>query len=129
MKHEELIKRLEVSCLGLDPIDPLRLLVDDVVAALAQPEQEPVAWETVYETIIHWDEGGGKRSRRELAQRIIDLYTAPPAQPPQRKPMTDEQRKDLMNKAWNKWLGGEDDNHTFAWHFSFEVEAAHNIKE
>jgi len=84
MKHEELIKRLEVSCLGLDPIDPLRLLVDDVVAALAQPEQEPVAWETVYETIIHWDEGGGKRSRRELAQRIIDLYTAPPAQPPQR---------------------------------------------
>ena len=47
---------------------------------------------------------------------------------PQRKPLTDEQRKDLMNKAWNKWLGGEDDNHLFAWHFSFEVEAAHGIK-
>ena len=36
--------------------------------------------------------------------------------------------KDLMNKAWNKWLGEEDDNHLFAWHFSFEVEAAHGIK-
>ncbi len=41
---EALIKRLEVSCLGLDAVDPLRLLVDDVVAALNQPEQEPVAW-------------------------------------------------------------------------------------
>ena len=52
----------------------------------AQPEQEPVL-ETVYETIIHWDEGGGKRSRRELARRIVALYTAPP----QRKPLTDEE--------------------------------------
>ena len=37
--------------------------------------QEPVAMEAVYETIIRWDEGGGKRSRRELARRIVDLYT------------------------------------------------------
>jgi len=44
MKHEELIKRLEVSCLGLDAVDPLRLLVNDVVAALRGPEHEPVAW-------------------------------------------------------------------------------------
>lgn len=44
MKHEALIKRLEVSCLGLDAVDPLRLLVGDVIAALAQPEQEPVAF-------------------------------------------------------------------------------------
>lgn len=41
----------------------------------AQPAQEPVALETVYETIIQWDEGGGKRSRRELARRIVSLYT------------------------------------------------------
>jgi len=40
--------------------------------------QEPLALETVYETIIQWDEGGGKRSRRDLARRIIDLYTHPP---------------------------------------------------
>jgi hypothetical protein len=42
MTQQELIKRLETTCFGLDPIDPLRLLVDDVIAALAQPEQEPV---------------------------------------------------------------------------------------
>jgi hypothetical protein len=40
--------------------------------------QEPVALETVYETIIDWDEGG-KRSRRELARRIAALYTTPPS--------------------------------------------------
>jgi len=44
MSNKELIKRLEVSCLGLDAVDPLRLLVDDVVSALRQTEQEPVAW-------------------------------------------------------------------------------------
>jgi len=32
--------------------------------------------EAIYETIIQWDEGGGKRSRRELARRIVALYTA-----------------------------------------------------
>jgi len=37
---------------------------------------EPVALETVYETIIHWDQAG-KRSRRELARRIVALYAHP----------------------------------------------------
>lgn len=46
---------------------------------------ETVALEPVYETIIHWDEGGGKRSRRELARRIVALYTTPP-----RAALTDE---------------------------------------
>ena len=56
MKQQELIKRLETTCFGLDPIDPLRLLVDDVIEALRENamrevqrlgqeiEQEPVAW-------------------------------------------------------------------------------------
>jgi len=51
--------------------------------AISEAEkQEPVALEAVYETIIYWDEGGGKRSRRELARRIVALYTAPPAAQP-----------------------------------------------
>jgi len=56
---------------------------------------------------------------------LTPLYTTPP----QRKPLTDEQRQELMNKAWNKWLSRKDDGHLFAWDFSFEVEAAHGIKE
>ena len=57
MTHKALLRQLQISCLGLDAVDPLRLLVDDVIAALAQTEQdhipdarkmvteqEPVAW-------------------------------------------------------------------------------------
>ena len=56
-------------------------------------EQTPVALEAVYETIIQWDEGGGKRSRRELARRIVALYTTPP----QRTwvGLTDEEKSEL----------------------------------
>jgi hypothetical protein len=39
MTHKALIRQLQISCLGLDPIDPLRLLVDDVIEALTQPER------------------------------------------------------------------------------------------
>jgi hypothetical protein len=42
MTQQELIKRLETTCFGLDPVDPLRLLVDDVIAALAQTEQNHI---------------------------------------------------------------------------------------
>lgn len=79
-----------------------------------QPEPEPVALETVYETIIHWDEGGGKRSRRELARRIVSLYTTP-----QRKPLTDEQKVALCKQ--------------FPDHLTFNaihaIEAAYGIQE
>ena len=39
MTHKALIRKLQISCLGLDPVDPLRLLVDDVVEALTQPQR------------------------------------------------------------------------------------------
>jgi len=42
MTQQELIKQLEDTCLGLDPVDPLRLLVDDVIEALTQPEQDHI---------------------------------------------------------------------------------------
>jgi hypothetical protein len=56
--------------------DDMRQALRQAIAGLES--QEPLALETVYETIIQWDEGGGKRSRRDLARRIIDLYTHPP---------------------------------------------------
>jgi hypothetical protein len=65
----------------------------------AAPVQEPVTLETVYETIIYWDEGGGKRSRRELARRIVNLYTTPPAA--QRQWIT---FPTMLRKMWS---GGE----------------------
>jgi hypothetical protein len=52
---------------------------------------EPVSLLKLYDTIIHWDEGGGKRSRRELALRIAGLYTTPPTQPAPVQDDPDEQ--------------------------------------
>ena len=39
MTNKALIRRLQISCLGLDAVDPLRLLVDDVIEALTQTER------------------------------------------------------------------------------------------
>jgi hypothetical protein len=39
MTHKALIRKLQISCLGLDRIDPLCLLVDDVIEALTQTER------------------------------------------------------------------------------------------
>ena len=56
MTHKALVRRLQISCLGLDRIDPLCLLVDDVIEALRENamrevqrlgqeiEQEPVKY-------------------------------------------------------------------------------------
>jgi hypothetical protein len=106
-------------------------------------EQEPVAWEQFYTTApqrteqepvalpccgytdasaVKWNPLNGVVQCHNCGQ----TYT-PPA--PQRKPLTDEQRQELMSKAWNKWLSRKDDGRLFAWDFSFEVEAAHGIKE
>ena len=49
----------------------------DALRAAIEQAQEPVALETVYDTIIQWYENDGKCSRRELARRIVALYTAP----------------------------------------------------
>ena len=60
MTQQELIKQLEDTCLGLDPIDPLRLLVDDVIAALAQTEQDHIPdarkMVTEQEPVAYWKE-------------------------------------------------------------------------
>ena len=88
-----------------------------------QPVQEPVSLETIYETIIQWDEGGGKRSRRELARRIVDLYTATP----QRKPLTDEEIREIADKHLFYQPEGYEVSGVFA--LARAIEAAHGIGE
>ena len=106
---------------------PHKVATDAGVAlrtAIEQAEkQEPVALEAVYETIIHWDEGGGKRSRRELARRIVDLYTTPPAA--QRQPLTDAEVLHLWAGDTPRPVLGK--NKVLA--FARAIEAAHGIKE
>jgi len=70
----------------IDPTKVWKLPIGTKLYTTPQPKQGPVALETVYETIIHWDEGGGKRSRRELAMRIIALYATPQPKQEQGEP-------------------------------------------
>jgi hypothetical protein len=44
MTHKALLRQLQISCLGLDHVDPLRLLVDDVIAALRAHAMREVPW-------------------------------------------------------------------------------------
>jgi hypothetical protein len=88
-------------------------------------QQEPVALETVYETIVHWDEGGGKRSRRELARRIVALYTTPPAA--QWVGLTDEQISQIIVQCkitLVNYCSAEKQKE-----FARAIEAAHGIGE
>ena len=97
MTHKALIRRLQISCLGLDRIDPLCLLVDDVIAALAQTErawvgltdeeieQEPVALESLLGAIARgWchEKNANKEMDSDLAMAIATevktLYATPP---------------------------------------------------
>jgi hypothetical protein len=85
----------------------------DLRQALAQPEQTTI--ESVYETIVRWDEGGGKRSRRELARRVVALRTAPPSKP--WVSLTDEEVIDVYCKQADgtEWaIGGLKDAMPFA---------------
>ena len=129
MTQQELIKRLETTCFGLDPIDPLRLLVDDVIAALAQPEQEPVALHVYKPTLPRGHLGNvsdgdlpwvyDQDPSSGYSARML-VHTTPP----QRKPLTHEQRLDLLYKF---------EAHKHEWHAHSilidMVEAAHNIQE
>jgi len=90
--------------------------------ALAQTEPKPVELESVYETIIQWDEGGGKRSRRELARRIVSLYHTSP----HCKPLTDEAIATVYWGATGQSLRPQDN--VLAHNFARAIEATHGIK-
>jgi hypothetical protein len=98
---------------GCQYCNPEYLYDDD-----AQPAQEP-------DVVMHCDSHTWTiNNPPPKGSGDVNLYYEA-----QRKPLTDEQRQELMSKAWNEWLSRKDDGRLFAWSFSFEVEAAHGIKE
>ena len=83
--------------------------------ALAQPEQEPVAWMTEDECEVYTS----KQVDGYFQHDHIPLYTTPP----QRKPLTKEQRYNIL-REWNRqWTTDQGDL------LIDLVEAAHGIKE
>ena len=118
-------------------VDTRYVVIREIEAALAQPEQEPVAWATK-DDFYRELERELKRIREEMkiksvTMRCKDYDIALPiigtdfgrvlvgqvSAPPQRKPLTDEQKVALCKK--------------FPDHLTFNaikaIEAAHGIKE
>lgn len=83
--------------------------IDDLRAALAQSEQEPVAWLRQRDNTLAVNDGG------LFGSDWTPLYTTPP----ERKPLTEEE----INKLWTQKL---DD---FCWIrlFARAIEKAHGI--
>ena len=106
MTNKALIRRLQISCLGLDPIDPLRLLVDDVIEALREHamyevqrlgqeiEQEPVAWAD--HGVVNW-----------IADKQFNHASLLYTHPPQRTwvGLTDEEQQQAYEQWQNEGWG------------------------
>jgi hypothetical protein len=98
--NKALIDRLKIGCFGLDPIDPLRVLLDEVIEALAQPtsgdyalgycegfndackpkpaQQEPVAWINAEKRTFEWNGPVLWGTPTVAVLDKIPLYTTPP---------------------------------------------------
>ena len=100
-----------------------RAAITAIKEALAQPEQEPVAW--IYESVCGND-FSTCNDPPSYAKNIRPLYTTPL----QRKPLTDEQ----IAEMWLEILGstppsGIHEDGLQPWRFVRAIEAAHGIKE
>ena len=105
--------------------DAYKLERDAIKEALAQPEQEPVTWR--YKIVDVFGRPAWTLKTPKSDTRVLEsqpLYTTPP----QRKPLTDEEKDKLAN-AWFSKDGDTDVAHRKAIALIEEVEAAHGIKE
>jgi hypothetical protein len=85
--------------------------------ALAQPEQEPVAW--IYESVCGND-FSTCNDPPSYAKNIRPLYTTPL----QRKPLTDDEIAEFAER-----MEASDPTDSFWREFARAIEAAHGIKE
>ena len=84
---------------------------------------EPVAWADLNALTEQFNSVNCGTAYRLPGEGRQPLYTSP--QPS--KPLTDEQRRETINRAWNEYLRGEGHD-SFGWYLSQATEAAHGIK-
>ena len=108
------LQAMEVACKRIDELKAENKVLKE---ALAQPEQEPVAWWIPKAEQFCLPSSDGTRP---FAKAWEPLYTTPP----QRKPLTDEE---IMNIAKVSCIGISPHQDTL--NFAKVIEAAHGIKE
>jgi hypothetical protein len=115
-------------------ISKAKSAITAIKEALAQPEQEPVAWVSSEELLVMRGNalGGAKDWRINVGlvkqENDVGLYTTPPQRPSRSdiKPLTDKELN-LIGAQWHYNLLGKDDKaELFA--FARAIEAAHGIK-
>ena len=112
---KDALKYLEPNaCVPIDMATTI-MLVNALKEALAQPEQEPVAWQFM--------NGSSFRKRRpddfsDLASDGLPYWRPLYTTPPQRKPLTNDELADLWYKQSLDWM-----------EFARAIEATHGIKE
>ena len=111
---------------GMNAVDSMNEWAQAMRERLAQPEQEPVAWEDVLGAIARgWTHDDNKHKTMDvqlavaIAKEIQDMVTAPP----QRKPLTDDEVVEVLGNVRESITG----NAFLA--FARAIEAAHGIKE
>ena len=125
-------KQIEALTLALEALEqwntPLYkrgTAITAIKEALAQPEQEPVAWYTE----DHLTDRSATTYSKDMAYRweckgwpVTPLYTIPP----QRKPLTNGEIYTAYITATDQTLRPQDERLAFA--FARAIEAAHGIK-
>ena len=132
-KDEALKLALEALIdLGADDYEGFGDVLDALEEALAQPEQEPVAWVSTTELLVMRGNalGGAKEWRISLGlvkqDGDVGLYTTPP----QRKPLTDEEiLADETLRYYFGLNGGAGPVSKQGRKIVNAIEALHNIKE
>ena len=119
MTKDEALKLALEALDGLsEPYDVLKAQ-EAIREALAQPEQEPVAWITKNgKGWLRWH----RPEDNEKNKDSIPLYTTPP----HRKPLTSGEIYTAYITATNQTLRAQDERLAFA--FARAIEAAHGIK-
>jgi hypothetical protein len=93
---KDLKARIAEEWAMLDPVDPLRRLLSDVIDVLSQPAQEPVAWLVEFENgeqELHFND-----TKKPLGEAQTPLYTAP--QPRPWVGLTDEEIRAMCKQPW-----------------------------
>ena len=126
MKQEEIIEMAnkafdESSFTDAEVLRFAKLVAEKAIKeALAQPEQEPVAW--IYRsTGALFDICPNDADEGEF----VPLYTTPP----QRKPLTDEQIDNAMAENKQTLIDAADNYWKMRRAYARIIEAAHGIKE
>jgi len=114
--------------------DRAKVAITAIKEALAQPEQEPVAW--IYKGEKSFD-GNKYSDEYELtASKQVALWKDKNAKPlyttpPQRKPLSDEEIRDAVRESdldWHQgWTLDDDEPNRFI-SLARAIEAAHGIK-